>query len=105
MNTPNSPVRTNFFHRRAAVSLNVAVVGGSIDGLAAAYNLKQAGHKVRVFEKLGTKGRDSAFNKLHKVKGCMRAPPNMVKCLQQWGLKSRLSCGVKITKIQFLDRA
>lgn len=103
MSNPDGPVTANFFHRRADTSLDILVVGGSIDGLAAAYNLKQAGHSVRIFEKLGTRGGSRASNLQHRAKGCMRSPPNMVKCLQQWGLKPRLDCGIPVTKIQFLD--
>lgn len=48
---PATPVHENLFHRRAAVSLDIIVVGGSISGLSAAYNLRQAGHNVRVLER------------------------------------------------------
>ena len=48
---PTSPVHENLFHRKAAGALDFLVVGGSIAGLAAAYNLRQAGHRVRVLEK------------------------------------------------------
>ena len=48
---PTSPVHENLFHRKAAAALDFLVVGGSIAGLAAAYNLRQAGHRVRVLEK------------------------------------------------------
>ena len=51
MSFPEKPVLDDFFHRKAAVSLDFLVVGGSIGGLAAAYNLKQAGHNVRVLER------------------------------------------------------
>jgi len=47
---PQSPVYENLFHRTAAVALDIIVVGGSIGGLAAAYNLVQAGHNVEVLE-------------------------------------------------------
>lgn len=51
MSFPTSPVLDDLFRRRSAVSLNFLVIGASIAGLSAAYNLKQAGHNVRVLEK------------------------------------------------------
>lgn len=51
MTFPTSPVLKDLFHRRSAVSLDFIVIGASIAGLSAAYNLKQAGHNVRVLEK------------------------------------------------------
>ena len=39
------------FPQRATLPLNFIVVGGSITGLACAYNLQAAGHTVRVLEK------------------------------------------------------
>lgn len=51
MQLPDGPVRENLFHRMASVALDVIVIGAGFEGLAAAYNLKQAGHNVRVFEK------------------------------------------------------
>lgn len=57
MQLPDGPVTKNLFHRVAPVSLDIIVIGGGIEGLAAAYNLGQAGHNVRVFEKSDGKGR------------------------------------------------
>ena len=39
------------FPQTATLPLNFIIVGGSIAGLACAYNLQKAGHKVRVLEK------------------------------------------------------
>lgn len=51
MSFPTRPVLDDLFHRKAAVRLDFLIVGGSIGGLACAYNLKQAGHNVRVLER------------------------------------------------------
>ena len=47
---PLEPVLKDLFHRTASVSLKFVIVGGSIGGLAAAYNLIQAGHEALVLE-------------------------------------------------------
>lgn len=51
MTFPTSPVHENLFHRKTTVPLDFLVVGGSIGGLSTAYNIRQAGHRVRVLEK------------------------------------------------------
>ncbi|EJD05385.1 FAD/NAD-binding domain-containing protein [Fomitiporia mediterranea MF3/22] len=93
---PTSPVYENLFHRRAAVTLDVVIVGGSIAGLSAAYNLKQAGHNVRVLEKSNG-----------KLTTCtaMRIPPNMAKLLLHWGVGEQLKArGItQCPKINFVD--
>ena len=48
---PSAPVHSDLFHRAAHVSLHFIVVGASVGGLSVAYNLRQAGHSVRVLEK------------------------------------------------------
>ena len=50
MSFPSAPVYENLFHRQSDVVLDVLVIGGSIAGLSAGYNLKQAGHNVRILE-------------------------------------------------------
>ncbi|RPD64462.1 FAD/NAD(P)-binding domain-containing protein [Lentinus tigrinus ALCF2SS1-7] len=60
--------------RNAALTLDFLVVGGGIGGLAVAYVLSNAGHRVRVLEK-----RD-----LNVPSGGHRVPPNFSKILRQW---------------------
>lgn len=51
MSFPPVPVHDNLFRRRAAVALDIIIVGGGLSGISAAYNLRQAGHNVRILEK------------------------------------------------------
>ena len=44
---PHEPL----FNRKAALQLNFLIVGASMGGLACAYNLVHAGHKVRILER------------------------------------------------------
>ncbi|KAI0730570.1 FAD/NAD(P)-binding domain-containing protein [Earliella scabrosa] len=60
--------------RVAALSLDVIVVGGGVAGLAVAYMLSVAGHRVRVIERY----RPDAPG------GSQRIPPNLSKILRQW---------------------
>ncbi|KAL5514192.1 hypothetical protein ACEPAG_2280 [Sanghuangporus baumii] len=95
MSFPTKPVLNDLFHRKAAVSLDFLIVGGSIGGLACAYNLKQAGHNVRVLERSSGPG---------NATGGLRVPPNMTKLLLHWGLGDRLvKAGIRCPRIQMLD--
>ncbi|KAI0761793.1 FAD/NAD(P)-binding domain-containing protein [Trametes elegans] len=60
--------------RTAALKLDFLVIGGGVGGLAVAYVLSKAGHRVRVLER-----RD-----LDVPGGGHRVPPNMSKILRQW---------------------
>ncbi|KAH8110332.1 FAD/NAD-binding domain-containing protein [Phellopilus nigrolimitatus] len=92
---PATPVHENLFHRRAAVSLDIIVVGGSISGLSAAYNLRQAGHNVRVVER---------SNRELKTDRALRIPPNMSKLLQHWGLGTQLrQKATRCPRVDFLE--
>ncbi|KAI5121809.1 hypothetical protein M0805_009801 [Coniferiporia weirii] len=95
MSFPSAPVREDLFRRRAEVTLDFVVVGGSVAGLACAYNLKQAGHNVRVLERSSGPGIGS---------GGLRVPPNMTKLLFHWGLGEKLvkAC-VKCPRIEFVN--
>ncbi|GLB41019.1 putative FAD binding domain containing protein [Lyophyllum shimeji] len=80
-------------HRRASISLNITVVGGSIAGAAAAYALRKAGHQVTILEKTDGKSWSA---------GGLRSPPNMTRILNQWGLGPALeSFGHKCTHFVF----
>ncbi|TFK50416.1 FAD/NAD(P)-binding domain-containing protein [Heliocybe sulcata] len=67
-------------YRKASKSLSIIVVGGGTAGLACAYALQAAGHRVRVLEKAAgrsTSARDGVL-----------CPPNMTRILNHWGLGS-----------------
>ncbi|KIJ65706.1 hypothetical protein HYDPIDRAFT_110856 [Hydnomerulius pinastri MD-312] len=69
------------FSTKAPLKLDIIVVGGGISGLAAAFRLTQAGHKVHVIEKSRP-----------EQKACgVRVPPNLTKILGEWGLGEQLA--------------
>ncbi|TFK49537.1 FAD/NAD(P)-binding domain-containing protein [Heliocybe sulcata] len=77
-----------------ANSLTFIIVGGSIAGLASAYTLSKAGHRVTVLEK------SSAPYDHHS--GSVHSPPNMTRILKEWGLKQWLDeVGVKADGVVF----
>ncbi|TFK37090.1 hypothetical protein BDQ12DRAFT_685787 [Crucibulum laeve] len=103
--TTTSPKRRNAAHpstmpspsccntSAADLSLNIVVVGGNIAGLATAYALKKAGHKVLILEK---------SNGMARCPGSVRSTPNMTKILDRWGLGPALvKCAHKCEKIVF----
>jgi len=63
--------------RRAALSLNIIVVGAGIGGLAAAHTLAQAGHRVTVFE---------SAREFGEVGAGIQVSPNASRLLLRWGL-------------------
>ncbi|ESK91893.1 FAD/NAD(P)-binding domain-containing protein [Moniliophthora roreri MCA 2997] len=80
--------------RKAQVSLEIVVIGGSIAGLAAAYSLQRGGHRVVVLEQ--TDGRE-------RSRGGLRSPPNMTRVLNHWGLQPYLAKhAVKCSQLTFL---
>ncbi|KAI0731119.1 FAD/NAD(P)-binding domain-containing protein [Earliella scabrosa] len=60
--------------RKASLTLDFLVVGGGVGGLAVAYALSSAGHRVRVLEK----------HDYNAPSGGHRVPPNLSKILRQW---------------------
>ncbi|KAF9564023.1 FAD/NAD(P)-binding domain-containing protein [Agrocybe pediades] len=66
---------------KAAISLKIVIIGGSVAGLATAYALRRAGHDVRVIEK--SNGKSIAL-------GGLQSPPNMTRILYRWGLQPLL---------------
>ncbi|KAH7914859.1 hypothetical protein BJ138DRAFT_1143109 [Hygrophoropsis aurantiaca] len=68
--------------RKALLSLDIIIVGGSNSGLATAFRLCKAGHRVRIFER---------GSKSDKYPGGIRLPPNLTKILDEWGLGQQLA--------------
>ena len=63
------------------LSLDIAIVGGGLGGLAAAYCLGKAGHSVTVFESASAIG---------GVGAGIQIVPNLTRLLVRWGLGKRL---------------
>ena len=79
--------------RRAALSLNIIVVGAGIGGLAAAYTLAHAGHRVTVLE---------SARALGEVGAGIQVSPNASRLLLRWGLGAALrACAVEPAAIVF----
>jgi hypothetical protein len=67
--------------RRAALSLNIVVVGAGLGGLAATHSLAQAGHRVMLLE---------SAPRLGDVGAGIQVSPNVSRLLIRWGLGSAL---------------
>lgn len=79
--------------RRAAVSLNIIVVGAGLGGLAATYSLAQAGHRVTLLE---------AASAIGDVGAGIQVSPNQSRLLIRWGLGPALAAtGVQPEGIVF----
>ncbi|EPQ54316.1 FAD/NAD P-binding domain-containing protein [Gloeophyllum trabeum ATCC 11539] len=69
--------------RKTQCPLTFVIVGGSIAGLACAFALGRAGHRVIVLEKGDAESHSSCTR-------AIRSPPNMSRILQGWGLHEKL---------------
>lgn len=67
--------------RRASLVLNIVVVGCGIGGLATAFCLSQAGHRVTIVE---------AASKIGEVGAGIQVSPNSSRLLRRWGLGKQL---------------
>ncbi|KAH9010148.1 FAD/NAD-P-binding domain-containing protein [Lactarius hengduanensis] len=68
--------------RRAALSLNIIVVGAGLGGLAATHSLAQAGHRVTLLESAA---------RLGDVGAGIQVSPNQSRLLIRWGLGPALA--------------
>ncbi len=79
--------------RRAALSLNIIVVGAGLGGLAATHSLAQAGHRVLLLESAPALG---------DVGAGIQVSPNQSRLLIRWGLGPALTAiGVQPEAIVF----
>ncbi|KAI0085490.1 FAD/NAD(P)-binding domain-containing protein [Irpex rosettiformis] len=73
--TPEHPSSTP--PRQAAIRLHILIVGCGIGGLAAAYTLSRAGHKVTILE---------SSSHIGEVGAGIQITPNVARLLARWGL-------------------
>ncbi|KAI6046393.1 FAD/NAD(P)-binding domain-containing protein [Pisolithus marmoratus] len=78
---PIEPPSEIYQGRRAALSLDIVVVGCGLGGLAAAFCLAMAGHKVTVLESVATIG---------EIGAGIVVSPNISRLMIRWGLQKRL---------------
>lgn len=68
--------------RRAALTLNILIIGCGIGGLAAAHTLSHAGHDVTIVE---------SASKIGEVGAGIQVTPNLSRLLIRWGLGEQLA--------------
>ncbi len=75
--------------RRAALPLNIIIVGAGIGGLAATHTLAHAGHRITLLESVSV---------LRDVGAGIQVSPNATRLLHQWGLGQALAAVAVVPK-------